>query len=159
SSGLQGYALARTALARGARVTLVAANVALPDPAGADVVRAGSALELRDAVLKAAADADAVVMAAPGAGFPPAGYPHVKIKKTDTDDPAPTALVKTPDILVELVPARRPRQVIVGFAAETNDVLRNGREKLARKGCDLLVVNEVGERLTFGAPDNAAVIL
>ncbi|WP_433191037.1 bifunctional phosphopantothenoylcysteine decarboxylase/phosphopantothenate--cysteine ligase CoaBC [Actinoallomurus sp. CA-150999] len=159
SSGLQGYALARTALARGARVTLVAANVALPNPAGADVVRAGSALELRDAVLKAAADADAVVMAAAVADFRPAGYHDVKIKKTDTDEPAPIALVKNPDILVELVAARRPHQVIVGFAAETNDVLRNGREKLARKGCDLLVVNEVGERLTFGAPDNAAVIL
>ncbi|GAB3982498.1 hypothetical protein GCM10029978_086360 [Actinoallomurus acanthiterrae] len=83
----------------------------------------------------------------------------MKIKKTDADEPEPIALVKNPDILVELVAARRPRQVIVGFAAETNDVLRNGREKLARKGCDLLVVNEVGERLTFGAPDNAAVIL
>jgi phosphopantothenoylcysteine decarboxylase/phosphopantothenate--cysteine ligase len=159
SSGLQGYALARTALARGARVTLVAANVALPDPAGADVVRAGSALELRDAVLKAGADADAVVMAAAVADFRPAGYRDVKIKKTDAGEPAPIVLVKNPDILVELVAARRPHQVIVGFAAETNDVLRNGREKLARKGCDLLVVNEVGERLTFGAPDNAAVIL
>ncbi|WP_345431453.1 bifunctional phosphopantothenoylcysteine decarboxylase/phosphopantothenate--cysteine ligase CoaBC [Actinoallomurus vinaceus] len=159
SSGLQGYALARTALARGARVTLVAANVALPDPAGAEIVRAGSALELRDAVLKASADADAVVMAAAVADFRPAGYRDVKIKKTDDDEPAPITLVKNPDVLIELVAARRPGQVIVGFAAETNDVLRHGREKLARKGCDLLVVNEVGERLTFGAPDNAAVIL
>ncbi|MEV5706979.1 bifunctional phosphopantothenoylcysteine decarboxylase/phosphopantothenate--cysteine ligase CoaBC [Actinoallomurus sp. NPDC052274] len=159
SSGLQGYALARTALARGARVTLVAANVALPDPAGADVLRVGSALELRDAVLKAAGEADAVVMAAAVADFRPAGYQDVKIKKTDGAEPDPIRLVKNPDVLVELVTARRPGQVIVGFAAETNDVLRNGREKLARKGCDLLVVNEVGERLTFGAPDNAAVIL
>ncbi|MFL6054079.1 MAG: bifunctional phosphopantothenoylcysteine decarboxylase/phosphopantothenate--cysteine ligase CoaBC [Actinoallomurus sp.] len=159
SSGLQGYALARTALARGARVTLVAANVALPDPAGADVVRVGSALELRDAVLKAAGEADAVVMAAAVADFRPAGYQDVKIKKTDDAEPEPIRLVKNPDVLVELVAARRPGQVIVGFAAETNDVLRNGRDKLARKGCDLLVVNEVGERLTFGAPDNAAVIL
>jgi phosphopantothenoylcysteine decarboxylase/phosphopantothenate--cysteine ligase len=159
SSGLQGYALARTALARGARVTLVAANVALPDPAGADVVRVGSALELRDAVLKAAGEADAVVMAAAVADFRPAGYRDVKIKKTDDVEPEPIRLVKNPDVLVELVAARRSGQVIVGFAAETDDVLRHGREKLARKGCDLLVVNEVGERLTFGAPDNAAVIL
>ncbi|WP_345358435.1 bifunctional phosphopantothenoylcysteine decarboxylase/phosphopantothenate--cysteine ligase CoaBC [Actinoallomurus liliacearum] len=159
SSGLQGYALARTALARGARVTLVAANVALPDPAGADVLRVGSALELRDAVLKAAGEADAVVMAAAVADFRPAGYRDVKIKKTDEVEPDPIRLVKNPDVLVELVTARRPGQVIVGFAAETNDVLRHGREKLARKGCDLLVVNEVGERLTFGTPDNAAVIL
>ncbi|MCO5967154.1 bifunctional phosphopantothenoylcysteine decarboxylase/phosphopantothenate--cysteine ligase CoaBC [Actinoallomurus soli] len=159
SSGLQGHALARTALARGARVTLVAANVALPDPAGAEVVRVGSALELRDAVLKAAGEADAVVMAAAVADFRPDDYREMKIKKTDGAEPDPIRLVKNPDVLVELVTARRPGQVIVGFAAETNDVLRNGREKLARKGCDLLVVNEVGERLTFGAPDNAAVIL
>ncbi|MCO5996564.1 bifunctional phosphopantothenoylcysteine decarboxylase/phosphopantothenate--cysteine ligase CoaBC [Actinoallomurus rhizosphaericola] len=159
SSGLQGHALARTALARGARVTLVAANVALPDPAGAEVVRVGSALELRDAVLKAADEADAVVMAAAVADFRPDDYRDMKIKKTDGAEPDPIRLVKNPDVLVELVTARRPGQVIVGFAAETNDVLRNGREKLVRKGCDLLVVNEVGERLTFGAPDNAAVIL
>lgn len=159
SSGLQGHALARTALARGARVTLVAANVALPDPAGAEVVRAGSALELRDAVLRAAGAADAVVMAAAVADFRPAGYHDVKIKKVEGAEPEPIRLVKNPDILTELVAARRPGQVIVGFAAETNDVLRHGREKLARKGCDLMVVNEVGEALTFGAPDNAAVIL
>ncbi len=159
SSGLQGYALARTALARGARVTLVSANVALPEPAGAQVVRVCSALELREAVLKAAGDADAVVMAAAVADFRPAGYRDVKIKKTDDAEPEPIRLVKNPDVLAELAAVRRPGQVVVGFAAETHDVLRHGREKLARKGCDLLVVNEVGERLTFGAPDNAAVIL
>ncbi|MCW2860259.1 MAG: phosphopantothenoylcysteine decarboxylase/phosphopantothenate/cysteine ligase [Actinoallomurus sp.] len=163
SSGLQGYALARTALARGAQVTLVAANVALPDPAGADVVPTGSAREMRDAVLKAAADADAVVMAAAVADFRPADYEDVKIKKTAGVEPAPIRLVENPDILAEVVQeSRMPgarRQVVVGFAAETHDVLEHGRQKLARKGCDLLVVNEVGERLTFGAPDNAAVIL
>jgi phosphopantothenoylcysteine decarboxylase / phosphopantothenate---cysteine ligase len=161
SSGLQGYALARTALARGARVTLVAANVALPDPAGADVVRTGSTREMRDAVLKAAADADAVVMAAAVADFRPADYEDVKIKKTPGAEPAPIRLVENPDILAELVQEARDGrdQVIVGFAAETHDVLANGRRKLARKGCDLLVVNEVGEHLAFGRPDNAAVIL
>jgi phosphopantothenoylcysteine decarboxylase/phosphopantothenate--cysteine ligase len=161
SSGIQGYALARTALARGARVTLVSANVALPDPAGADVVRTGSTREMRDAVLKAAAGADAVVMAAAVADFRPADYEDVKIKKTPGAEPAPIRLVENPDILAELVhEAGDPRdQVIVGFAAETHDVLANGRRKLARKGCDLLVVNEVGEQLAFGRPDNAAVIL
>ena len=161
SSGLQGYALARTAVARGARVTLVAANVSLPDPAGADLVRTGSAREMREAVLKAAADADAVVMAAAVADFRPAGYEDVKIKKTAGAEPAPIRLAENPDILAELAratPGERPR-VVVGFAAETHDVLENGRRKLARKGCDLLVVNQVGESLTFGAPDNAAVIL
>jgi phosphopantothenoylcysteine decarboxylase / phosphopantothenate---cysteine ligase len=163
SSGLQGYALARTALARGARVTLVAANVSLPDPAGADLVRTGSARDMRDAVLKAAADADAVVMAAAVADFRPAGYEDVKIKKTAGAEPAPIRLAENPDILAELVRAARApgarHQVVVGFAAETHDVLEHGRQKLARKGCDLLVVNQVGESLTFGAPDNAAVIL
>jgi phosphopantothenoylcysteine decarboxylase/phosphopantothenate--cysteine ligase len=159
SSGLQGYALARTALARGARVTLVAANVALPDPAGAEIVRTGSAREMRDVVLKAAADADAVVMAAAVADFRPADYRDEKMKKTAGATPEPIRLVENPDILAELVRARSRRQVIVGFAAETHDVLEHGRQKLARKGCDLLVVNEVGESLTFGAPDNAAVIL
>ncbi|TYK47919.1 bifunctional phosphopantothenoylcysteine decarboxylase/phosphopantothenate--cysteine ligase CoaBC [Actinomadura decatromicini] len=159
SSGLQGYALARTAVARGARVTLVAANVALPDPAGADVAAVTSAEEMRAAVLEAAADADAVVMAAAVADFRPAGYRGSKIKKTDGAEPEPIRLVKNPDILAELGRERRPGQVVVGFAAETDDVLANGRAKLARKGSDLLVVNQVGEDLTFGRPDNAAVVL
>lgn len=160
SSGKQGYALARTAAARGARVTLVAANTALADPAGVDVVPVGTARELREAVLAAAADADAVVMAAAVADFRPADYATGKIKKKDGEEPAPVALVRNPDVLAELS-AERPRagQVIVGFAAETDDVLANGREKLRRKGCDLLVVNEVGERRTFGSEQNEAVVL
>jgi phosphopantothenoylcysteine decarboxylase/phosphopantothenate--cysteine ligase len=160
SSGKQGYALARTAVARGARVTLVAANTELPDPAGADVVTAGTAEQLREAVLKAAADADAVVMAAAVADFRPAVYAASKIKKKDGEDPAPVALVRNPDILAELSANRqRPGQLVAGFAAETDDVLAGGRAKLARKGCDLLVVNEVGEHKAFGSEENEAVIL
>ncbi|RFU38474.1 hypothetical protein DZF91_27510, partial [Actinomadura logoneensis] len=159
SSGLQGYALARTALARGARVTLVSANAALPDPAGAHVVPVGSAREMREAVLAAAADADIVVMAAAVADFRPAEYAESKIKKDPAGEPAPIRLVKNPDILAELGVRRPDGQVVVGFAAETDDVLANGREKLKRKGCDLLVVNQVGADLTFGRPDNAAVVL
>ncbi|WP_329387843.1 bifunctional phosphopantothenoylcysteine decarboxylase/phosphopantothenate--cysteine ligase CoaBC [Streptomyces sp. NBC_01351] len=160
SSGKQGYALARTAVARGARVTLVAANTALADPAGVDVVGVGTAVQLREAVLKAAADADAVVMAAAVADFRPAEYAGGKIKKKDGQDPAPVALVRNPDVLAE-ISADRPRdgQVVVGFAAETDDVLANGRAKLRRKGCDLLVVNEVGEAKTFGSEENEAVVL
>lgn len=165
SSGMQGYALARTAVARGAEVTLVAANVSLPDPAGAAVVRVGSAAELREAVLTASAGADVVVMAAAVADFRPASRHETKIKKTD-GAPEPIHLTKNPDVLAELGALRReagkpdesPR-VIVGFAAETDDVLANGRAKLARKGCDLLVVNQVGEGLAFGTPDNAATVL
>ncbi|WP_406181363.1 bifunctional phosphopantothenoylcysteine decarboxylase/phosphopantothenate--cysteine ligase CoaBC [Streptomyces sp. NBC_01006] len=160
SSGKQGYALARTAVARGARVTLVAANTALADPAGVDVVRVGTAVQLREAVLKAAADADAVVMAAAVADFRPAEYMSGKIKKKDGQDPAPVALVRNPDVLAEISADRaREGQVVVGFAAETDDVLANGRAKLLRKGCDLLVVNEVGETKTFGSEENEAIIL
>ncbi|MEL5953847.1 bifunctional phosphopantothenoylcysteine decarboxylase/phosphopantothenate--cysteine ligase CoaBC [Streptomyces sp. CLV115] len=160
SSGKQGYALARTAVARGARVTLVEANTGLPDPAGADVLHAGTAVQLREAVLKAAADADVVVMAAAVADFRPAEYATGKIKKKDGQEPAPITLVRNPDILAEVAGERaRPEQIVVGFAAETDDVLANGREKLRRKGCDLLVVNEVGERRTFGSEENEAVVL
>lgn len=160
SSGKQGYALARTAVARGARVTLVEANTGLPDPAGADVLHAGTAVQLREAVLKAAADADVVVMAAAVADFRPAEYAQGKIKKKDGQEPAPVTLVRNPDILAEVAGERaRPGQIVVGFAAETHDVLANGREKLRRKGCDLLVVNEVGERRTFGSEENEAVVL
>ncbi|MFD2081001.1 phosphopantothenoylcysteine decarboxylase / phosphopantothenate--cysteine ligase [Actinopolymorpha cephalotaxi] len=164
SSGRQGYALARTAVLRGASVTLVAANVSLPDPAGVKVTRVGSTRELRDAVLAAARDADAVVMAAAPADFRPAAYADAKIKKAD-DGSAPTVeLTQNPDILAELSQARpRPGLVVAGFAAETGDatggVLDHGRAKLARKGCDLLVVNEVGAGKGFESPDNEAVIL
>ncbi|MFF5636196.1 bifunctional phosphopantothenoylcysteine decarboxylase/phosphopantothenate--cysteine ligase CoaBC [Streptomyces sp. NPDC012825] len=160
SSGKQGYALARAAAARGARVTLVEANTGLPDPAGVDVVRVGTAVQLREAVLEAAADADAVVMAAAVADFRPAVYAPGKIKKKGDDGAPVVELVRNPDVLAELSADRSlPGQVVVGFAAETDDVLANGREKLARKGCDLLVVNEVGERKTFGSEENEAVVL
>ncbi|MFE0732341.1 bifunctional phosphopantothenoylcysteine decarboxylase/phosphopantothenate--cysteine ligase CoaBC [Streptomyces antibioticus] len=160
SSGKQGYALARTAAARGARVTLIAANTGLPDPAGVDVVPVGTAVHLREEVLKAATDADAVVMAAAVADFRPAAYASGKIKKKDGKEPDPIVLVRNPDILAELSADRaRPGQVVVGFAAETDDVLANGRAKLRRKGCDLLVVNEVGERRTFGSEENEAIVL
>jgi phosphopantothenoylcysteine decarboxylase / phosphopantothenate---cysteine ligase len=164
SSGRQGLALARAAAARGAEVTLVAANVELPDPAGVKVVRVGTTEELRDAVVSAAVSADVVVMAAAPADFRPVSATDTKIKKSG-DGSAPTLeLTQTPDILAELSHDRlRPGQVVVGFAAETGDdsgsVLELGRAKLARKGCDLLVVNDVRGGAVFGAEDNQAVIL
>ena len=159
SSGRQGYAIARAAAARGAKVTLVAANVALDDPAGTQVVRVISAREMRDAVTSAAAEADAVVMAAAVADYRPETRNDSKIKKSGAP-PAPLRLVQNPDILAELSGHRaRPGQVIVGFGAETGDVLANGRAKLAAKGCDLLVVNQVGGGLAFGTSDNEAVVL
>ncbi len=159
SSGKQGYALARTAASRGARVTLVAANSDLPDPAGVQVIRVTSTAQLREAVLAAAPAADAIVMAAAVADFRPAERSAVKIKKTGAT-PDPIVLAENPDIVRDLVAARqRPGQLIVAFGAETGDVLANGREKLARKGCDLLVVNQVGNGLAFGTADNEVAVL
>jgi phosphopantothenoylcysteine decarboxylase/phosphopantothenate--cysteine ligase len=160
STGTQGYALARTAVARGADVTVIAANVTLPDPAGAKVVRVVSARELQDAVSVAAAGADAVVMAAAVADYRPEIRSDAKIKK-DGQPPAPLPLVENPDILAGLAAARGPGRthpVLVGFAAETDTSEDAARAKLARKGCDLLVVNPVGNGLGFGTPDNEAVV-
>ncbi len=164
SSGRQGIALARAAAARGAEVTLVAANVELPDPAGVKVVRVETTEELRDAVVSAAVSADAVVMAAAPADFRPVSATDTKIKKSGDGSAPILELAQTPDILAELAHDRlRPGQVVVGFAAETGDdtgsVLELGRAKLARKGCDLLVVNDVRGGAVFGADDNQAVIL
>jgi phosphopantothenoylcysteine decarboxylase / phosphopantothenate---cysteine ligase len=158
SSGRQGYALARTALARGAEVILLSANVDLPDPAGAKVERVISARQLQAAALAAAPGADAVVMAAAVADYRPETRGDEKIKKTGAS-PAPLRLAENPDILRELSAQRRPGQVIAGFAAETDDILAHGRAKLAAKGCDLLVVNRVGRGLAFGTDDNEAVVL
>lgn len=163
SSGRQGYALARVAAQRGARVTLVAAHTAdLPDPAGSEVVRVGTAGQMREAMLKAALHADVVVMAAAVADFRPAQCSPSKIKKVGTE-PDPVPLVVNQDILVELVRRRPNRQLIVGFAAETGDsegdVLAHGRVKLARKGCDLLVVNAVGEGGAFEGDHNTGWLL
>ncbi|MBE7323073.1 bifunctional phosphopantothenoylcysteine decarboxylase/phosphopantothenate--cysteine ligase CoaBC [Nocardioides sp. Y6] len=164
SSGLQGYALARAAVARGARVTLVAANVTLPDPAGVDVVRVETTAQLRDEVVRRAAQADAVVMAAAPADFRPVAASESKIKKASDGSAPPLALEQNPDILAEISADRqRGGQVVVGFAAETGDatgsVLELGQAKLARKGCDLLVVNDVGGGAVFGAEENDVVIL
>ena len=164
SSGRQGIALAAAAAARGAVVTLVAANVALPVGPGVDVVRVETTEQLREAVRAAGKDADAVVMAAAVADFRPAATAAAKIKKRPGAQPPSLELVETPDILAELAALRlRPGQVVVGFAAETGDaegdVLEHGRAKARRKGADLLVVNAVGEGLGFGTADNDVVIL
>ncbi|WP_305786935.1 bifunctional phosphopantothenoylcysteine decarboxylase/phosphopantothenate--cysteine ligase CoaBC [Symbioplanes lichenis] len=159
SSGKQGYALARAAVARGAEVTVVAANVALPDPAGAAVVRVSTTEELRKATVAAFADADVVVMAAAPADFRPASVAEQKIKKS-ADGTAPVVeLVTNPDIAAELGAAKRSGQLLVAFAAETHDALENARGKLARKRADLIVVNEVGTDQVFGADDNTVTIL
>lgn len=159
SSGKQGVALARRALARGAHVVLVAANLA-PAPEGVGtLVPVVTTAELRSAVRSAAADADVVVMAAAVADFRPVHVPGSKIKKVAGRAPAPIELEENPDVLRELVTdPPRPGQVVVGFAAETGDengsVLDHGRAKARRKGADLVAVNAVGDGRGFGTDVN-----
>ena len=183
STGTQGYALARTAVARGAEVIVVAANVTLPDPAGVKVTRVVSAREMQDAMNSAAPGADAIVMAAAVADYRPEVRSDAKLKK-DGQPPEPLRLTENPDILTGLATLRaqaraaaqaqaqtgqaghtsqthqttQTHQVLVGFAAETDTSPQAAQAKLARKGCDLLVVNPVGSGLGFGTPDNEAVV-
>jgi phosphopantothenoylcysteine decarboxylase / phosphopantothenate---cysteine ligase len=162
STGRQGYAFARSAVGLGADVTLVAANVELPGPAGVKVVRVVSARDMHAAMLAEAGTADAVVMTAAVADFRPVVRSDQKIKK-DGRVPEPIALTENPDILADLSARRAAHgpagQVIVGFAAETDPDLEAAGAKLARKGCDLLVVNPVGNGLGFAVGDNEAVVL
>jgi phosphopantothenoylcysteine decarboxylase/phosphopantothenate--cysteine ligase len=173
SSGKQGYAMARVAAQRGAEVTLIAGNTAgLVDPAGVHVVHIGSAAQLKDAVSKHAPGAHVLVMAAAVADFRPSHVATSKIKKSHepgraTDAPA-IELTRTDDILAGAVQARADgllpdMRAIVGFAAETGDangdVLFHARAKLQRKGCDLLVVNAVGEGRAFEVDSNDGWLL
>ena len=162
STGRQGYAFARSAVARGADVTLVAANVELADPAGAKVIRVVSARDMHAAMLAEARAADVIVMTAAVADFRPVTRSDSKIKK-DGRVPGPIVLTENPDILAGLSARRAAQgpanQVIVGFAAETDPDRDDARAKLARKGCDLLVVNLVGNGRGFGSGDNEAIVL
>jgi len=164
SSGRQGVALARTAISRGARVTLVAGSMDVQPPAGAQVVRVESAADLLQAMEQVAGECDVVVMAAAVADFRPQARQSTKVKKEDVGDMVSLELTRTADVLAGLVRARTgSRPLLVGFAAETaasQEALEAlGRAKLARKGCDLLVVNEVGSQEVFGSGENAVTIL
>ena len=162
STGRQGYAFAKAAAARGADVILVAANVELPDPVGIKVIRVVSAREMHAVMLAEALVADAIVMTAAVADFRPVARAEAKIKK-DGSLPPPIELTENPDILADLAKHRREHgpdgQVIVGFAAETHPDLDAAKAKLARKGADLLVVNQVGNGRGFGAGENEWFVL
>ncbi|MGG5171340.1 bifunctional phosphopantothenoylcysteine decarboxylase/phosphopantothenate--cysteine ligase CoaBC [Pseudarthrobacter sp. J1738] len=166
SSGKQGVALAKAALAAGAQVTFIAAHMDVQAPERVELRTVETALELREATLKASEQAHAVIMAAAVADFRPANVSASKIKKRQDAPDAPIELVRNPDILQELVQRRGdghwPR-LIVGFAAETGDaeadVLQYAQAKLERKGCELLVVNQVGTNLVFGQDENSVLIL
>jgi phosphopantothenoylcysteine decarboxylase/phosphopantothenate--cysteine ligase len=134
-----------------------------PAPFGVRVVPVGTAEELRAAMLAEAGSADVVIMSAAVADFRPESVAAVKLKKDSSGEPSAVPLVRNPDVLAELVTKRSTGQVVVGFAAETGDddgdILSHARAKLARKGCDLLVVNDVSAGQVFGAADNAVVVL
>ncbi|PPG51228.1 bifunctional phosphopantothenoylcysteine decarboxylase/phosphopantothenate--cysteine ligase CoaBC [Rathayibacter sp. AY2B3] len=163
SSGRQGVALALAAAARGAEVTLLAANLDVPAPEGVTVLPVGTALELREAALAAAPGADVVIMAAAVADYRPAAVAEAKIKKEQQGDRLVLELVKNPDVLAEISASRREGQIVVGFAAETEPdrdaMLALGRAKIVRKGCDLLVLNRVGWAEGFQSDSNAVVVL
>jgi phosphopantothenoylcysteine decarboxylase/phosphopantothenate--cysteine ligase len=163
SSGRQGLALAHAAAARGAEVTLIAAHLDVEPPSGITTVPVGTALELLAAVAAAALDSDVVIMAAAVADYRPTTVAASKIKKEERGDELVVTLVKNPDILRAVVDARREGQLIVGFAAETepddSKLLKLGRAKVERKGCDYLVINRVGWSTGFGTNDNTVVIV
>ena len=166
SSGKQGVALAIAARDRGAKVTLICANVSVSMPAGVNVENVITGDDMHAAVMKASMAADVIVMAAAIADYKPKATHSSKMKKSDDGSSPTIELVRTTDILADLVTHRNtshPDQIIVGFAAETGDdhgsVLEHGIAKLQRKGCDLLVINEVGPNLAFGTDDNEVTIL
>jgi phosphopantothenoylcysteine decarboxylase/phosphopantothenate--cysteine ligase len=157
SSGRMGYALAAEALSRGARTVLVSGPSALSPPVGAEVVGVETAAGMEEEILKRFDGADIVIMAAAVSDFRFARPSASKIKKTDLPEAVP--LVRNPDILAGLG-ARKTRQVLVGFAAETEDLVGRGRRKLRDKNCDLIVANDVSrEGVGFDSDENAVVLI
>lgn len=161
SSGRMGIGIARAAALRGASVTLVCAAISAPVPSGVDVIDVVSTFDLDRVMRSVAPAADIVVMAAAPADFTPASRSETKIKK-DGSGGLTLELVETPDVLAGLSAASPRAKAVVGFAAETasgDELLRLGAEKLRRKGCDLLVLNDVAGGRVFGSLDNSVVIL
>ena len=162
SSGRMGAEIARAAALRGARVTLVAAHLAVPPPSSVEVRRVSTTADLAVAMTELATDADVVVMAAAPADFTPRTTATAKLKKSG-DAGMTLELVQTPDVLTSLTRSRHAGQTIVGFAAETlpdeQSLAQAGHAKLMRKGADLLVVNDVSDHKVFGMPDNRVLIL
>jgi len=163
SSGRQGLALAAAAAARGARVRVIGANLEIPVPANLDFQAVSTADELARAMHEGAETADVIIMAAAVADYRPAEVQSGKIKKEHQGDTLDLRLVRNPDILTELSGVKKPGQVIIGFAAETEQdrdaLLELGRAKILRKGADLLVLNTVGWTEGFSSADNTVVVI
>jgi phosphopantothenoylcysteine decarboxylase/phosphopantothenate--cysteine ligase len=160
SSGRQAFALASAARARGARVTLVAGHAEVEPPVGVEIIRVESALEMKAAIEAISSAQDAIIMAAAVADFRPAMRIETKMKKGQ--GATVIEFVENPDILTALVANKSAGQIVVGFAAETGDkngtVKEHGLAKLAAKGADLLVINDVSGDLVFGTANNGAII-
>ena len=162
SSGKMGYAIAEAAVERGARVTLISGPVSLDPPTGVQVVRVQTALEMLAACEDAFSQSDIAVFSAAVADMRPETVSDHKLKKSDTEDSAAlqqVRLVANPDILATMAQGKRAGQVVVGFAAETNDVVENARKKLEAKRADLVVANRIGEGVAFGTDDNQASLV
>lgn len=155
SSGKMGYAIAEAAAAAGARVVLVSGPVALAAPAGVEVVPVKTARDMLAAAASVFPAADAAIFAAAVADLRPANPADRKLKKGRDDAAlANVPLTENPDILATLAAGKRPDQYVVGFAAETNDVLMNAHAKLQKKNADMIVANQVGDGLAFGTDNN-----
>lgn len=160
SSGKMGFALAEAAADRGASVTVVSGPVSLVDPAGVTVVKVKTAIDMLDSVEARFDSSDISIFAAAVSDYRPANPSERKLKKGQDDGAlANIELVQNPDILAAMASKKRDGQFVVGFAAETEDVERNARSKMARKGADMIVANLVAEGVAFGADDNAVTIV
>jgi phosphopantothenoylcysteine decarboxylase/phosphopantothenate--cysteine ligase len=161
SSGRMGFALAEAAAARGAYVTVVAANVALNTPTGVTRIDVETAAELQAACTEAWAYADVLIAAAAVADFRPSQTAAGKMKKQPGEETRSLELERTPDVLAGLAGARKDGQIVVGFAAEHGDgALAYGRDKLARKGLDAIVVNDISDQaIGFDSTENEVVIV
>ncbi|MDH6278336.1 phosphopantothenoylcysteine decarboxylase/phosphopantothenate--cysteine ligase [Aurantimicrobium minutum] len=162
SSGKQAVALAQRALARGAEVTLVASHLEVEPPTGVQVLSVSTAAQMQEAVLSSAHDFDIVIMAAAVSDYRVDAVSSTKIKKSESEGRLHISLVENTDILRELVQTKSSGQIIVGFAAETasgSELLELAQEKLKRKGCDYLVVNQVGWDQGFATESNAVTVI
>ncbi|BAU99080.1 bifunctional phosphopantothenoylcysteine decarboxylase/phosphopantothenate--cysteine ligase CoaBC [Aurantimicrobium minutum] len=162
SSGKQAVALAQRAMQRGADVTLIAAHLEVEPPAGVDLVSVSTAAQMHSEVMTLSPEFDIVIMAAAVSDYRMDIVSGSKLKKVDNGGELHLTLVENPDILKELALAKTTEQIIVGFAAETateDELIRIGQEKLARKGCDLLILNQVGWDQGFGTESNTVTVL
>lgn len=162
SSGKQAVALAQRAMQRGADVTLIAAHLEVEPPAGVDLVSVSTAAQMHSEVMTLSPEFDIVIMAAAVSDYRIDAVSGSKLKKVDNGGELHLTLVENPDILKELSSSKSAKQLIIGFAAETateDDLIRIGKEKIARKGCDLLILNQVGWDQGFGTESNSVTVL